>query len=125
MQIGPKVAETHFQLGLAYGDNKDWAKAAPAFETAIAVDPMLAYAHYYAGHSYYEAGRIDLMAKFFEYFLRLAPGEPDRTNVESIMRTVRGRRRGFARPRGRSSAPCLKRLAEREEPARRRVRFGP
>jgi tetratricopeptide (TPR) repeat protein len=92
VQLGPKVAETHFQLGLAYGDNQDWAKAAPAFEAAIAVDPMLAYAHYYAGHSYYEAGRIDLMAKFFEYFLRLAPGAPERTNVESIMRTVRGRR---------------------------------
>ena len=53
---------------------------------------MLAYAHYYAGHSYYETGRIDLMASFFESFLKLAPDAPERTSVESIMRTVRGRR---------------------------------
>jgi tetratricopeptide (TPR) repeat protein len=92
VKLGPKVAEAHFQLGLAQGDSGNWAKAAPAFEAAIAVDPMPAYAHYYAGHSYYEAGRIDLMAKFFESFLKLAPTAPERTNVESIMRTVRGRR---------------------------------
>ena len=92
VKLDPKVAEAHFQLGLALGDSRNWATAAPAFEAAIAVDPMLAYAHYYAGHSYYETGRIDLMAKFFESFLKLAPQAPERTNVEAIMRTVGGRR---------------------------------
>ena len=53
---------------------------------------MPAYAHYYAGLSYYQAERIDLMAAFFESFLKLAPDAPERAQVESIMRTIRGRR---------------------------------
>ena len=55
---------------------------------------MPAYAHYYAGLSYYQAERIDLMAAFFESFLKLAPDAPERAQVESIMRTIRGRRYG-------------------------------
>ena len=90
--LGPRVAETHFQLGLAQAERRDYAQAALAFEAAIAVDPMPAYAHYYAGLSYYQAQRVDLMAKFFEGFLKLAPEAPERPQVESIMRTVRGRR---------------------------------
>ena len=87
--LAPRVPETHFQLGLVQAERRDYGQAAPAFEAAIAIDPMRAYAHYYAGLSYYQAGRIDLMAQFFESFLKLAPERPQ---VESIMRTVRGRR---------------------------------
>ncbi len=90
--LGPMVAEAHFQLGRVLAERRDYVKAAPAFVAAIAIDPMPAYAHYYAGLSYYQAERIDLMANFFESFLKLAPDAPERTQVESIMRTVRGRR---------------------------------
>ena len=90
--LGSTVADTHFQLGLVQAERRDYGKAAPAFEAAIAIDPMPAYAHYYAGLSYYQAERIDLMATFFESFLKLAPDAPERTRVESIMRTIRGRR---------------------------------
>ena len=90
--LGPRVAEAHFQLGLARAERRDYVRAAPAFEAAIAIDPMPAYPHYYAGLSYYQAKRIDLMAEFFESFLKLAPNAPERPQVESIMRTVRGRR---------------------------------
>ena len=90
--LGPTVAEAHFQLGLARAERRDYVRAAPAFEAAIAIDPMSAYPHYYAGLSYYQAKRIDLMAEFFESFLKLAPNAPERPQVESIMRTVRGRR---------------------------------
>ena len=90
--LGPTVAEAHFQLGRVLAERRDYVKAAPAFVAAIAIDPMPAYAHYYAGLSYYQAERIDLMANFFESFLKLAPEAPERTQVESIMRTVRGRR---------------------------------
>ena len=90
--LGPMVAEAHFQLGRVLAEHRDYVKAAPAFVAAIAIDPMPAYAHYYAGLSYYQAERIDLMANFFESFLKLAPEAPERTQVESIMRTVRGRR---------------------------------
>lgn len=90
--LTPTMAEAQFQVGLAEAQRRNYAQAATAFEASIAQDPMAAYAHYYAGLSYYRAERIDLMAKFFESFLTLAPSAPERTQVESIMRTVRGRR---------------------------------
>jgi hypothetical protein len=52
----------------------------------------MAYAHYYAGMAYNKAKRVDLMATHFERFLKLAPAAPERPVVESVMRTVRGRR---------------------------------
>jgi hypothetical protein len=51
----------------------------------------MAYAHYEAGMAYYKAKRVDRMAVYFENFLRLAPNAPERSAVQSIMRTVRGR----------------------------------
>ena len=92
VRMAPTVAEGHYQLGLAEAERRDYEKAASAFAAAIAIDPMPAYAHYYAGLSFYRAERIDLMARYFESFLRLAPDAPERPQVESIMRTVRGRR---------------------------------
>ena len=88
---GPRVAEAHYQLGLVHSFREDFAKAAAAFERATELDPTFGYAHFYAGLSYYKAKRIDLMASHFEAFLKLAPEAPERPEVESIMRTVRGR----------------------------------
>jgi len=89
--LTPSIAEAKYQLGLAEAERRDYGKAAPAFEAAIALDPQPAYAHYFAGLSYYQEKRIDLMAKYFEAFLKLAPNAPERAQVDSIMRTVRGR----------------------------------
>ena len=59
--------------------------------TRPAAAPRFAYAHYYAGLSHYRVGRTDKMAAAFEHFLTLAPKAPERPQVESIMRTLRGR----------------------------------
>ena len=48
------------------------------------------YAYDYAGMSYRELSRIDLMAIRFERFLELAPEAPERTRIQAMMRTVRG-----------------------------------
>jgi tetratricopeptide (TPR) repeat protein len=85
------VAQAHYQAGLLYGQLNDFVKAAAAFDKAAKRDPEFAYAHYHAGLSYYRMKRIDLMATHFESFLKLAPEAPERAEVESIMRTVRGR----------------------------------
>jgi tetratricopeptide (TPR) repeat protein len=85
------LAAAHYQLGQAYGFKGDYANAAAAFDKASQLPGALAYAHYYAGLSYYRIKRIDLMATHFEAFLKLAPESPDRGEVESIMRTIRGR----------------------------------
>jgi len=85
------LAEAQYQLGLAASFNDDFAKAASAFDRAAEIDPQWAYARYYAGLAYYKAKRIDLVAARFEAFLKLAPKAPERPEVESIMRTLRGR----------------------------------
>jgi tetratricopeptide (TPR) repeat protein len=85
------LAYAHYQVGLALGYKNDYAQAASAFERAAELDPGLAYAHYHAGLSYSRVKRIDKMAMHFERFLKLAPEAPERGQVESIMRTVRGR----------------------------------
>jgi tetratricopeptide (TPR) repeat protein len=86
-----KLAEAQYQLGLVLDATGDHAGAADAFAKASEINPQMAYAHYYAGMSFYEAKRIDRMAVYFENFLKLAPNAPERPAVESIMRTVRGR----------------------------------
>ena len=85
-------ALAHYQLGLTLGRKQVYAAAAEAFEAVIARDPAFAYAHYYAGLSYYQVDRTDRMAAAFETFLNLAPAAPERERVESVLRTLRGRR---------------------------------
>jgi tetratricopeptide (TPR) repeat protein len=86
-----KLAEAQYQLGLVLDAAGDHPAAAEAFVKATENNPQMAYAHYYAAMNYYEAKRIDRMAVYFEYFLKLAPNAPERPAVESIMRTVRGK----------------------------------
>lgn len=86
-----RLADAHYQLGLVLAKREDWRAAADAFDQAAALNPGLAYAHYYGGLMQYRAGRPDRMANHFEAFLRLAPEAPERPEVLQIMRTVRGR----------------------------------
>lgn len=87
---GPDIPETHYQLGLARMNRREYEPAAAAFDRAIALNPSFAQAHYYGGLAEYHIKRIDRMAAHFEAFLKLAPEAPERGEVESIMRTVRG-----------------------------------
>jgi tetratricopeptide (TPR) repeat protein len=87
--VGPDLALSHYQLGLALARVQQWPGAAAAFEAATDRQPTLAYAHYYGGLMHYRANRPDRMAQHFEYFLKLAPEAPERPEVLSIMRTFR------------------------------------
>jgi tetratricopeptide (TPR) repeat protein len=91
VSINPNLFEAQYQLGHAHAFKGDYGNAAAAFERAAQLSPTMPVAHYYAGIAYYRIKRIDLMANHFESFLRLAPDAPERGEVESIMRTVRGR----------------------------------
>ena len=87
----PGLAEAQHQLGLVLDARGDNPGAAEAFVKATQANPQMAYAHYYAGQSFYKAKRVDRMAVYFENFLKLAPNAPEKPAVESIMRTLRGR----------------------------------
>jgi tetratricopeptide (TPR) repeat protein len=80
-----------YELGLAHARSGDFAAAAEAFDRAIEANSRFAYAYYYAGLAYSKIDRADRMALRFETFLRLAPEAPERPEVESILRTLRGR----------------------------------
>lgn len=89
--IDSRLAIAHYQLGLARGRQDDFEGAASAFETAVGLDPKFAYAHYYGGLASYQNRQTTKMAVAFEKFLRVAPSAPERGQVESTMRTLRGR----------------------------------
>lgn len=89
---GDSLPEAHFQKGLALNLLQDMAGGAAAFDKASQLDPEWAYAHYYAGLLYSRAQRVDLTASHFDRFLELAPQAPERPEVQSIMRTLSGRR---------------------------------
>ena len=91
VRLGASVPEAHYQRGIVLMTRKDYANAAAAFAKATQLDPTFAAAFYYAGLANYRASRIDLMTNNFEKFVKLAPNAPERPEVESILRTVRGR----------------------------------
>ena len=80
-----------YQLGLARTRKDEWAGAAESFARAAELNPGFAYAHYYAGLSYSRIKRPDQIAKHFEMFLQLAPKAPERSAVQSLLKSIRGR----------------------------------
>lgn len=91
VELNGALAEAHYQLGQSLYAASNWSAAADAFAQAAQLSPGYAYAHYFAGQSFYRAKRVDRMAQHFEYFLKLAPAAPERSQVDAVMRTVRGR----------------------------------
>ena len=91
VEIAPDMAESHYQLGLVLAKREEWAPAATEFDKVTELNPSNAYAYYYGGLMHYRANRPDQMAIHFERFLKLAADAPERPEVMSIMKTVRGR----------------------------------
>jgi len=91
VRLAASLPEAHYQRGVALMARKEYGDAVNAFTKAVQLDPAFAAAHYYAGLANYRAKRIDLMTNHFEMFIKLAPNAPERPEVESILRTVRGR----------------------------------
>jgi tetratricopeptide (TPR) repeat protein len=90
-RAGESLPEAHYQRGLVLMARREYGDSATAFTKATQLDPNFAAAYYYAGLAYNRAKRIDLMTNNFETFVKLAPNAPERPEVESILRTVRGK----------------------------------
>jgi tetratricopeptide (TPR) repeat protein len=80
----------HYQLGLAAAGANDFGLSAQEFERATELKPDFAYAHYYAGQAFHKQRNMAKAAEHYRRFLELAPDSPDRTAIQSIMRTLRG-----------------------------------
>lgn len=85
------LPEAHYQRGIVFMFRKEYGGALDAFTKATELDPTFASAYYYAGLAASRIKRIDLTANNFGMFVKLAPNAPERPEVESILRTVRGR----------------------------------
>jgi tetratricopeptide (TPR) repeat protein len=85
------LPEAHYQRGIVFMFRKEYAGALDAFTKATELDPTFAAAYYYAGLAASRIKRLDLTANNFGMFVKLAPNAPERPEVESILRTVRGR----------------------------------
>jgi tetratricopeptide (TPR) repeat protein len=91
VRLAASLPEAHYQRGVVLMARKEYGDAVDGFTKAVQLDPAFAAAHYYAGLANYRVKRIDLMTNHFETFIKLAPNAPERPEVESILRTVRGR----------------------------------
>ena len=80
-----------YQLGLAHMRRNDLTAAAQAFDRCTQVAPRFAYAYYSSGIAYDRLNHSDLAIARLEMFEQLAPDAPERPEVTSILRTVRGR----------------------------------
>jgi tetratricopeptide (TPR) repeat protein len=85
------LPEAHYQRGIVFMFRNDYGSALDAFTKATQLDPMFASAYYYAGLASSRVKRIDLMSSNFGTFIKLAPNAPERAEVESVLRSVRGR----------------------------------
>lgn len=88
---GESVSEAHYQRGMVLMMRRDYGEAANAFAKTVQLDPNFAAAYYNAGLANSRIKRLDLTANNYEMFLKLAPNAPERPQVESILRTLRGR----------------------------------
>lgn len=91
VHLAATLPEAHYQRGVVFMYRKEYNEAVEAFTRATQLDPTFAAAYYYAGLASSRVRRVDLTAKNFEAFVKLAPSAPERPEVESILRTLRGR----------------------------------
>lgn len=90
VEAAPGNAMAHYQRGHALAFKRDFEAAAAAFREVLEIDPDFAYAHYYAGMSFYRTKEIGPMANHLQRFQELAPEAPEQTQVASILRSVQG-----------------------------------
>ena len=91
VRLMPSLPEAQYQRGIVFMFRNDYGNALEAFTKATQLDPTFAAAYYYAGLASSRVKRIDLMANNFGMFIKLAPNAPERPEVESVLRSVRGR----------------------------------
>jgi tetratricopeptide (TPR) repeat protein len=78
----------HFQLGIATSRDDNWERASEAFTRATELKPDFAYAHYYAGQAAQHIKQTSKAVDHYTAFVRLAPDAPERSAVQSLLRSI-------------------------------------
>ncbi len=71
IELDPKLADAHLQLGNLYSDQSKYAEAVPEYTRALELNPDLADAHYRLGQAYVRTGQKDLAQKQLEVYQKL------------------------------------------------------
>lgn len=95
LQLDPKLADAHVQLGIIYSERKNFEPAIAAFQKAIAIEPKLEEAHYRLAQAYARTGDKGKAQKEFEIHDRLlkesaAQVEQERRQVQQFVIELRG-----------------------------------
>ena len=66
LDLDPKLAEAHLQLGNLYSDQSEYAAAIPEYVRALELSPDLGDAHYRLGQAYVRTGKKDAAQEQFQ-----------------------------------------------------------
>ena len=91
VELDAESAGAHYILGVVHAFRRDLPNAIQSLEKSVALDNADAYAHYHLGLLQYQQKKFDQTVIHFEKFVELAPNAPESGQVNSILRTVRGR----------------------------------
>jgi tetratricopeptide (TPR) repeat protein len=71
VELDPKLAEAHLQLGNLYSDQSRYADAVPEYKGALEINSDLADAHYRLGQAYVHTGQKDRAQEQLQVYQRL------------------------------------------------------
>src|SRR5277367_634699 len=71
IELDPKLAESHLQLGNLYSDQSKYSEAIPEYLRALELDPDLGDAHYRLGQAYVRTGQKGLAQEQIEIYQKL------------------------------------------------------
>ena len=71
IELDPKLAESHLQLGNLYSDQSKYAEAVPEYLRALELDPDLGDAHYRLGQAYVRTGQKGPAQEQIEIYQKL------------------------------------------------------
>ena len=71
VELDPKLAEAHLQLGNLYSDQGRFADAVPEYQRALEINSDLADAHYRLGQAYVHTGQKDRAQEQLQVYQRL------------------------------------------------------
>jgi tetratricopeptide (TPR) repeat protein len=91
VELNPENPGAYYILGVVQAFRKETPQAIASFQKSVALDDGDAYAHYNLGLLQYQQRKFDQTVIHFERFVAIAPGAPEAGQVNSILRTVRGR----------------------------------
>jgi tetratricopeptide (TPR) repeat protein len=71
IELDPKLAESHLQLGNLYSDQSKYPEAIPEYLQALQLDPDLGDAHYRLGQAYVRTGQKGPAQEQIEIYQKL------------------------------------------------------